>query len=85
MKKPLIIERFSFYDSFHLEMVWSLGSKKARMPNIGKKATPIMVGVKPKASMNEPRATDPIAPIPNASPTVKPDIVPIFPGNSSWA
>lgn len=32
-----------------------------------------------------PSPTDPIAPIPKASPTVNPDIVPIFPGTSSCA
>ena len=41
--------------------------------------------VNPIASAMYPRPTEPIAPIPNANPTVNPDIVPIFPGISSWA
>src|SRR5699024_663641 len=55
------------------------------MPNKGRKEMRTIVGNKPAYSINEPNTTEPIAPIPNARPTVNPDIVPTLPAISSCA
>src|SRR5699024_6878817 len=70
---------------YQLRTFASDGSKKANRPSKGSKATIIMVDVNPIASIVEPNTIEPIAPIPKAKPTIRPDIVPTFPGISFCA
>ena len=81
----MIFKSVFYYCRCNLLNLVSEGRNIVKIPSIGNKLINFIVGNNPKLSASPPITKEPIAPIPKASPTVKPDIVPIIFGTNSCA
>src|SRR5699024_12386818 len=83
--RPSLFDNIHHLFEYHSLIFSSVGSIKLKSPNKGNSEMDTMVGVSPTQSIIDPSATEPIPPIPTATPTINPDTIPILPGINSRA